>query len=292
MEEKSLFYEESGQTNLLGMVFAYTAVIVFTFIMGFLYEVFIRIIPFVYINFLLTFGYGAAVGFFVMLISRIVKCRSRKGRIFLVAFAGLAANFFQWAAFFSYITDMQIPTIKEYFYQIEMCLNPDYLFDFLGFVMKYGVWGFSGGTVNGFLLAIVWAVEALMIWGIAIAIVWKSPKRPYSELHGKWYERRIIDHDFEFIAIGKRMVEKLTENPLIAIQSLQKGDAYRHTQISLFYLENENTQYLTIEKVYVDRKNSGKKKTELLVNNFAIDSMTAREIMNTFPYRKGRIDIL
>jgi hypothetical protein len=94
MEEKSLFYEESGQTNLLGMVFAYTAVIVFTFIMGFLYEVFIRIIPFVYINFLLTFGYGAAVGFFVMLISRIVKCRSRKGRIFMVVFAGLAANLF------------------------------------------------------------------------------------------------------------------------------------------------------------------------------------------------------
>jgi hypothetical protein len=221
-----------------------------------------------------------------------VKCRNQKNRILLVLFAGFVANFFQWVAFFAFIMNMQIPTVNEYFSQIIACLSPDYFFNFMGLVLKFGVWGFSGGIINGTLLAIVWIVEALLIWGVAAFLVWKAPIRPFSELHGKWYLRRLIDHDFEFISTKKKILDKLIENPLQAIQSLEKGDAFRHTQISLFYMENEETQYITVEKVYVDKKNNSRKKAEILVNNFAIETSVAKQILESFPHKKGRIELL
>jgi len=64
----------------------------------------------------------------------------------------------------------------------------------------------------------------------------------------------------------------------------------RHKKIHLFYLEDENKQYLTFEKIYIEGK--GNKNSTTVINNMTIDKPAAKSIMEEFANKRNRIEVI
>ena len=58
MENKELYYQESGQVSVSKQVMSYVISIGLVLLLGYLYSVVMIFIPIVYLNFLITVGYA------------------------------------------------------------------------------------------------------------------------------------------------------------------------------------------------------------------------------------------
>jgi fatty-acid desaturase len=81
------FYRHSGKAPILGLILIGLAGFIAVPILGLIYGVLIRVIPFIYINFFVVIGYAFAVSF---VLSRVAKY----GKIRNMVLLGLAAFFF------------------------------------------------------------------------------------------------------------------------------------------------------------------------------------------------------
>jgi hypothetical protein len=153
-------YKHSGKFNPLGLVLAIGAAAAVGFPLGLAYAYIVRWIPFIYVNFFATLGYGFAVGWVT---SRILKT-SQVRNTSLAALAGLAAGlialYMEWSG-----------TLHALFEGSPWFFLPDEVMRGMSLLYEQGSWGLrSGGNVTGVLLAVVWVVEAGIIVGLAVMI--------------------------------------------------------------------------------------------------------------------------
>ena len=153
-------YKHSGKFNPLGLGLAIAVAAAFGYPLGLGYAYIIRWIPFIYINFFITLGYGFAFGWVT---SRILKT-SQVRNTSLAALAGLAAGlialYLEWSG-----------TLHVLFEDSPWFFLPDEVMRGMALLYEQGSWGLrSGGNVTGILLAVVWVVEAGIVIGLAVMI--------------------------------------------------------------------------------------------------------------------------
>src|SRR5436190_7466286 len=86
------FYRHSGKFGIHGPLLAILAALIVGYPLGIAYAYLIKWIPFIYLNFLITTGYGLAFGFVTMLLLQFAKVRN--GIVALLT--GLAVGFCAW----------------------------------------------------------------------------------------------------------------------------------------------------------------------------------------------------
>src|SRR5438045_7473258 len=174
------FYSHSGKFGAHGPIVALTAGAVAAIPLGIIYSYLIKWIPFIYLNFLVTAGYGFAFGFMTSLLMKWGKVRNGSIALLSSAAVGMLAWYGSWNGCARALVGSEIPWL----------LTPPQLTAFIKILYQEGSWGIgmsSSQAVSGIPLAIIWLIEGGLIVGLTTFIGYGSIARtPYCELHECW----------------------------------------------------------------------------------------------------------
>lgn len=292
MEDKNLYYQESMKINPIGLTLSYVVCLILGLFLGYVYTLITIFMPIIYVNFLLTFGFGLTLGVINRILIRLTHNRYKKSQLIQAFISGVLANYFQWTAYILYAYNGDIPSLSDYLSNVHWIVVPQNFFHAIAEINKVGLWSIFGITFNGFGLTVIWMLEALIIIALPIVAVYRTKIYPYSELLGKWYPKYTLFKDFEYISTSNKLLKDLQLDTLSVLQGLGKGTGHRHSKIHLFYHKKEEKQYLTFETIFVEGQGKGKLNSNILINNFTIDKRTADLILDKFEHNKETVDII
>lgn len=162
-------YRPSEKPSVLGIVFGGLTGAVVAPLLAAIYAVAIVFIPLVYVNLLLTCGFGVAVGAAVAMALHFGKNRSTAVSITVISGAVILAYWLHWIFWFA-----------AQYWRADFppgdavgLLFPPYLLEAIGSIYEEGTWSIGRGSdeaVSGFMLGIVWFAEALVILGGGIVV--------------------------------------------------------------------------------------------------------------------------
>jgi hypothetical protein len=287
-----MYYVESGNINLIRLVLSYVFGLLISFLFGYFYTFLTLIIPFVYFNIVITVVVAFNLGLICNVINRFSHNRNKKSRIIFAVIVGLFANFFQVTTFIVKVYYGQIPSVGLYLSYIHIFFNPINIFYGLSEINQVGTWSFLSIPFNGIILTVVWVIEFLIIWVVPIVVVLTAKQYPYSELLKKRYRKYTLFKDFESISSSSAVVDDLLVDPKKTIENLEKGIGYRHSKIHVYFLEGEESQYLTIEKIHIENKGSGYKMKSIVLPHFKISNSDAKYILEKFQNKLAKIELI
>ncbi|MBK9192034.1 MAG: hypothetical protein IPM77_11255 [Crocinitomicaceae bacterium] len=294
MKENSddLFYQESGKYDLTGFVLSLALYLLIAVFAGYLYTLVVTLIPIVYFNFIIALTVATGLGLCVKIASRLSKNRNRNNKIMQAIFIGVIFTIFQWIAYVVYAYKGHAPSLEEFLSGLELLLHPGDLFYWIGQINHYGMWSMFGMTVSGFTLTLVWLLEFGIFVTIPVILVYRTKAYPYSENQLRWFKKYTLFKDFESLTGSAYILDDLKADPLVALNNLKKGDGLRHTKAHLFYLENEDFAYLTLEKIFIEGQGKGTRHVDIILNNFKLTRHNAEQILKQFENNKEKIDVI
>ena len=248
-------------------------------------------VPIIYFKILITFGLGITLGYIIKFMVRITHNRNQKSKITQALIFGILANYFQWTAYILFAYNGKAPNLTEFLLNLHWLIHPRVFIDAISEINKVGMWSIFGVVVNGFGLTFIWIMEALIIIAIPIVAIIKTKIYPYSELLNRWFPKYTLFKDFGSIAAVNAITKELQSDPIKTINSLGKGTGIRHSKAHLFYHKDEKVAYLTFEEIFIEDAGKGKKKKDIIINNFTINKGTAENILSQFDHKKERSDI-
>lgn len=148
----------------LGMVFGGLTALACAFVLAPIYALAIAYIPIVYLNAILTAGFGGLTGFGVVLALRAGHFQNA-ALSYLLAFGALVFAYWMhwvaWVAVLEWRSDMAVEVLPLLF--------PPVLMEIVGLVYEQGTWSVrSSDPVSGGMLGFVWVVEALIFFGAGL----------------------------------------------------------------------------------------------------------------------------
>ncbi|MFT3829251.1 MAG: hypothetical protein QM691_06030 [Opitutaceae bacterium] len=174
-------YSHSGKFGLHALLLVPLTGAALGWPLGLAYAYLIKWIPFVYLNVLLTLGYGLVLGVAVGWVLKRCRVRNQPVAAALAVVVGLAANYFQWSGHVHALLD-GAPLLSP----------PGVIRSVMGFLYEHGSWSLRhGGNVTGWFLGGVWIAEALTIL-VVVTFLGTAPVRdePYCEKNGCWLDEQ------------------------------------------------------------------------------------------------------
>ena len=151
------------------------------FPLGYAYAYLIKWIPFIYLNFFITLGYGFLLGLGTGFILKFSKVRSGLIAGLCALSVGLIAWYLAWSAHIHSLVD-----------EAPWFLYPHQVWAVMKLLYAEGSWGLgfsSSAPVTGVILALVWLVEAGMIVGLCVIVGYGMvADTPFCEQHGCWLD--------------------------------------------------------------------------------------------------------
>ena len=169
-------YKHSGRVPVAGLLWSLMVGGATAALLGVVYAYATNYIPLVYINFLLTIGYGAAIGGAVGAGARMGRVRNLPVVVSGGVLMGLVGLYVAWAF---------DPMARFGFSPV---FDPLALYAYVQVFYENGFWGMSGdNTVSGIFLGVVWAAEA----GTILFLAGKIPagvlaEKPFCENCIQW----------------------------------------------------------------------------------------------------------
>lgn len=190
---EGLYYQHSGKFSLGGVAFALVVGSVIACFLAFVYAYLILYIPLVYINFLITAGFGAVVGIAAAALLKNRKVRNGGVAMVTALLITAIAYYYAWVSWLWALGrrygDAGEVTTSVFF---GLLLQPAEVWKAILTVNENGAWSFrSGDPVTGGVLWGVWALEALIIFGASLLIAkgWMEAE-PFCENCEVWCESK------------------------------------------------------------------------------------------------------
>lgn len=263
------FYRHSGKTPIIGLILVGLAGFVAVPILGVIYGVLIRIIPFIYINALIVFGYVYAVGFVILTALKSGKVRN----IFLAGviafFFGILADYVGWVSWLAVVFGDPLFLI-EFFFPWEVLY-------FIRMVAEQGAWSISGTTPTGGILYAFWAIEAIAVIGGPAYIVTKElSETPFCEESDAWVDKKSQIGVFKPIANPRQFKQTISQGNFAAIfnelKPIQPGDT-QFTSLEVHECEHCR-KLITLNvndiKIKLDKKGKAETKARAIISKLMI----------------------
>ena len=173
-------YRHSGKFGIHGPVLAILAAIVLGWPLGIAYAYLIKWIPIVYVNFLVTCGYGAVFGGLTAWLLKVAKVRNNPVAFLTSVAVGIIVFYFAWSGYIFMLTDAEMKVA-----------SPGNIINTMKILYPLGTWSLRGGEpVSGIMLGIAWAAEACGIILLAIIVgIGLVTKTPYCEESRCWLDK-------------------------------------------------------------------------------------------------------
>lgn len=281
-------FKLSGNYTLVGFVLAFGLSALVAVLCGYLYAVIVTYMPIIYLNILLNVVFGVIIGFTVTYLSKLALIRNTKARYLIGCLAGLSGVIAQWWVYLFLITTGKIPlehTVSEGSFLIEWGV----LKEILNALYTNGNWSLFGIDMNGPLLLSIWIGEALIIVVAPMLILYKNPITPFSEKYMKWYPKVTLAQDFGYISGIVSFIRELRDSKAENLFHYPKGDGMRHSKVNLYYLEQEDEAFLSVDNVFHTKGNNARKEVDPIVRFVAVPSQTAAQLMDKYGVKKRSI---
>lgn len=282
-------YEHSGKFSLPGVLIAFGLGVLTAIVMAFIYNFLIVLIPIIYLNFFITVGFGVAIGYSVKYFSRFGKIRNKTYIISLAAAVGFVAFYFQWIAYFVFLSYDDL-SFEAYSDHLSIIFNPLYLASLIIELNVVGSWSIFGLMFNGMPLWLIWISEAAIIIGMPVLIMKKHPVKPYSELLQKWYNQYKLNYQFERISMVNQFKEDLGKDVENTVNNLSYGESNRYSEVMIYFLEDEEQQYLSVNTIYIEDQGKGKKKSTPVVHLIKVNTNMANSLMSKHGKKRVHFD--
>ncbi|HSE50085.1 MAG TPA: hypothetical protein VLA96_12825 [Terriglobales bacterium] len=259
-----LYYKHSGKYSLGGAIYALVVGSVILCVGAFVYAYLILYLPFVYINALITAGYGIVLGFTCATLLKKKKVRSDGVAVGLTFVLTSVAYYFGWATWVWALARRTDTSIAPFSLLVGLVLWPPALWEIIKSINVEGAWTLRGSAVTGWALWAVWAIEFAMIFGFSLWTAYKTmDEEPFCETCEEWakkkeqvveaairdlneYKRRLEGKDFKFLeAAGAPKAETM---------EFQRIDVFSCEKCGVFHTLDSTTVKVKIE--------SGKRKEE------------------------------
>ena len=80
--------------------------------------------------------------------------------------------------------------------------------------------------------------------------------------------------------------EDLAKDVVSTIDNLSYGASNRYSEVSVYYLEDEEEQYLSVDTIFIENQGKGKTNTTPVVHLVKIDKNMANELMKKHGKKK------
>lgn len=248
------FYRHSGKTSLLGIILIGIMGCIGVPILGLLYGVLMRVIPFIYINGFLVLGYVFVVGSILAYIAKYGKIRNMILLGLTAFFIGLLADYAGWVGWLTVMAGSPL-------FLIEFFLPTDIIY-FITQVAKEGAWTISGTTPTGGILYFLWFLEAFaVVGGIVYVTVTDLAKTPFCEDSDRWADKRTQIGAFTPISNMSQFRQEIKQGNLSAFNSLKpsRPEDRHFTTLVLYECEHcRNFFVLNVEDVRLVTNSKGK----------------------------------
>ena len=283
MKKINVFYQEPLSESLKSIALVLIFITIWSLFFSYAYALFIAYSPLIYINFIACFAFGISIAYGVKIATSLLPIFKSKTAFKIAIIASLLSVYFSWAfymlQFVSESTMLHNNTL-EYLY----IFNPINWLNTLLEINNFGLWSLFGANFTGTVLWLIWLVEATIITSLAIGLNFESNLVLYSKMLNKKYQNFILDKDFKPMYATEEFKKDLFENCIETIKNLEFGGASYYAEISIFFLEREEKQYLSIENI--TSINSQSKSRKKVITHLQISTKEAQMLMQMFKTRK------
>ena len=180
------YYRHSGKVNFPGVAASILAGLAAGLVLAWLYVLADLYIPLVQLNLLAVLAFGAAMGAMPAIIMRRLKVRNVAVTLAVVLVVTLFAYYITWAAW-EWMLLRKVPNAPTFW---QLALNPGVILRLAVQINAVGTWKMSEHdeeAAKGVFLSIVWAGEAICIFGCALFLS-RSIARdtPFCERCDRW----------------------------------------------------------------------------------------------------------
>jgi hypothetical protein len=267
MTDGGLYYKHSGKFSLGGAIYALVVGSAIMCFCAFVYAYIILYSPLVYINLLVTLGFGAIVGYACATLLKRKKVRSDAVAVGIAFLVTSVAYYYSWVAWIWALlrrNEGEIPGFADF---IFLLFQPWLVWNMLGEINAQGVWtiGRSGkDPVSGIALTLVWLVEAAIIYGLALFASYNAmDEEPFCETCEEWGKKkeRVVEAVATDLAAYRQRIEAKDFKYLEAAGA-PTADHLEFQRIDVFSCEKCGV-FHTLDSTQVKVKiESGKRKEE------------------------------
>jgi hypothetical protein len=262
------FYRHSGKAPILGLILIGLAGFIAVPILGLIYGVLIRVIPFIYINVFIVIGYAYAVGFVLSSVAKYGKVRNMFLLGLAAFFFGVLADYVGWVSWLAVVAGD--PT-----FLIEFFFPMDILY-FITVIAEEGAWTISGATPTGGFLYFIWFIEACMvIGGSTYLTVTSLSETPFCEDSDAWADKKSQVGAFAPLKNPAQFKQAVTQGNFSAFNELKpaRPEDMHFTTLQLYEcVQCRNFYVLNVNDVTVTINNKGKAdtKTRSVLSNLIV----------------------
>jgi hypothetical protein len=280
------FYSHSGKFGVHGPAMALVAGAMLAFPLGLVYSYLIKFIPFIYLNFLATAGYGLLFGFITQKLLKLGKVRNNTVALLTATFVGLLAWWGSWNGCAIALIGSKAPWI----------LTPPQMSRWVQFLYEHGSWGighFSTDLVSGIPLAIVWLIEGAAIVGLTALLGHGAlSNTPFCETHDCWLDQeKKIDKLDAFVSPDHLAAFKVGDIAPLEQARPRVPASGRFARLTLRYSDHCNDFCtLSIENVTMttDKKGNPKEEKQTLLTNLQLPH-SGMAWVNGFEHASARV---
>lgn len=283
----SKIYVAPEQNSLIRITLAFICIIILTYFVSFAYGLLIAVSPLIYFNFIITTLFGLTLGYGVRILTKLFKILAKKIIVGLSITSGIFGIYFSWIAFVLYFVT-EVDLLTAYFSELLLVFDPIQLIEIMQEMNTQGLWEIFRINFKGWILTIIWLIEACLIIWMPMKLAFEQKQSPFSLSHNKWYEKHVLQKDFSYVFRKNPFLETIQENCVNAINDLENGKATRFARVSVYYLKEESQQYISVENV--NRARNGKREnSQDVIHLLSISSIQAKTLIEKYHAEKAFI---
>ena len=264
-------YRPTGTFDPKGVGLGLALAIAAMFPISFVYAYAVRYIPFVYVNFLISFGAVFAVAYAYIFGESLGRNRSRAASLVAMLIAGVLTLFVFWVTFLFVISRHELEYVK-------MLTDPSHVIDLVKELVKVGWFTLKRNQVKGTFYGIMLAIEAVAYLGIFVFAWWSFLKeRVFCEKCQKWVERERVPMFFDLAPL-QTIATTLAAGSDAWVDQLRLADATPSLQIELASCAGCNELHvvnLIHTQDVVDKDGNPSTEEKVLMANILIHGATA-----------------
>lgn len=271
-----MYYSPSGKMPSWGIfVLLFFVFIVFPLI-SVVYTYASWYIPYVYIKFFLTLGFGIAMAFIINKGVKFGRIRNPKLVKWVVIFGALAAIYIHWCLYTSLLLNAgeshEYGNFRHGYNYTEtnfngnmflgLLFNPKVVFEIIGSLLSSGSFSIFGFTPKGFLLGGFWFIEFVIIFGVPYLMA-DQASEPFSEIKNSWMAIEELEGKSNYFSDIEKTKKEIENGD---ISSLLNADftvnmTEKFSTLKVYSTEGDPNKYLTITNITKTEDSNGKEKT-------------------------------
>lgn len=277
-------YKEPAQPSQINFWASLITLLIWTYVMSFVYAMFISVSPLTYINFIISLAYSVSIGIGAIILGKLFKITQKKNVTLMAVVAASFGIYFSWVAMLYYF----IPgnnAAEDYFLAPLLLFEPLTVFEIIAEINRIGFWSIFGITFSGFILTGVWIIEIFTVLFISYKLNKNIETQPFDINSNKWLKKYHLHKEFESFSYLPEFSEKIAQSPFDTLSSLGNGSAYSFGQVSIYHLKDSEICYLSLHNIGRNRdgKSTTTKDVLLLLE---ISKNNAEQLLQEFKFKK------